>query len=122
VIGSYAFTILVVTGSLTFGAIAMTAAPKLLLRLVFGVGAPDATTVTLARHWGLLVALVGCLLVYSAYHADVRVPVMIAAVVEKLVGAVMFTTTLPRRPIIFVIAGVDTVMAALYLALLIVPG
>ena len=70
---------------------------------------------TITRHWGLLVFLVGCLLVFAGYHADVRVPVMLVAATEKLVlAAFVLTSPLRRQPLPVLIVSADTVMALLY--------
>lgn len=111
--------ILIVTGAITAGAFAAVVAPVAVLRLLFGVMSPDQLTIMIARHWALLVTLVGGLLVYAAYHPEVRVPVMIAAVVEKLaIGALIFASPWRRRISAATVAGGDTVIALLYIWIL----
>lgn len=101
------------------GACAAVLAPVAILRFLFGERDPDSLTVMITRHWGLLVALVGGLLVYAGYHAEARLPVMIAAVSEKLaIGALVFSSPLRRRVAAAVVAGADTVMALLYIFIL----
>ena len=110
--------ILIVTGWLTMGAIAAFLLPATILKVVFGVVAPDAGTRFIARHWGLLVFLVGALLVYAGRHPEVRVPVM-AAATEKLVGSGMVLAgPLRRRAAALVIVAADSLMGMLYLMLL----
>ena len=73
----------------------------------------------LARHWSLLISLVGGLLIYAAYHPDVRVPVMVVAAAEKLVLAVLVATSpLRRRMETVSVVGADVVMASLYVVYL----
>src|SRR5215510_5100958 len=84
-IAAHVGAILIATGLLTMGAVALLLMPARMLRLIFAVGEPDVVTRTIARHWGLLVFLVGCLLVFAGYHPDVRVSVMSVAATEKLV-------------------------------------
>jgi hypothetical protein len=115
---AYAGTILLVIGVVTVLAVALVFAPRLGLRLVFGDDAPDILTKTLARHWGLLVALVGGLLIYAAYHPEVRIPVLAVAAIEKLAVGLFFGTALPRRPIVMLVIAGDAVMALLCLLLL----
>lgn len=111
--------ILIVTGAITMGACAAVFAPVTILRFLFGERDPDSLTVLITRHWGLLVALIGGLLVYAGYHAEARLPVMIAAVAEKLaIGALVFSSPLRRRVAAAVVAGADTVMALLYIFIL----
>jgi hypothetical protein len=115
---AYAGTILLVIGIATASAVALVFVPRLGLRLVFGDAAPDVLTTTLARHWGLLVALVGGLLIYAAYHPEVRIPVLAVAAIEKLAVGLFFGTALPRSPIVMLVIVGDAVMALLCLLLL----
>ncbi len=111
--------ILIVTGAITMGASAAVLAPVTILRILFEERDPDSVTVMITRHWGLLVALIGGLLVYAGYHAEARLPVMIAAVAEKLaIGVLVFSSPLRRRVAAAVVAGTDTVMALLYVLIL----
>lgn len=110
--------ILVIMGLVTASAVALVFAPKVGLRLVFGEDAPDILTTTVARHWGLLVALVGGLLIYAGYHPEIRSPVMVVAATEKIAVGLMFGTALSRRPALLFVIGTDAVMALLCLILL----
>ena len=117
-IASHAAAILVVTGVLTMGASIAVIAPAALCKVLFGTE-PDDAALLVTRHWGLLVALVGGLLVYAAYHPDARVPVMIVCVIEKLaLGAFFLGSPFRRRTVLAVVVGSDVVMALLYLWLL----
>ena len=116
---SDAGVILIVTGAITMGACAAVLAPVTILRFLFGERDPDSLTVMVTRHWGLLVGLIGGLLVYAGYHAEARLPVMIAAVAEKLaIGALIFSSPLRRRAAAAVVAASDTAMALLYIFIL----
>jgi hypothetical protein len=122
-LGAYVGPILVVTGAMTVGACAAAAAPAAVLKVLFGATGLDRLTVLIARHWGLLVALVGGLLVYAAYHPEVRLPVMIAAIVEKLaIGALIFTSPWRSRPWAALVAGTDTAIALVYIWILLGGG
>src|SRR5258708_35088784 len=74
--------ILLITGFATAGALVLTLAPVTMLKMLFGQTPSDALSLLIARHWGLLVCLVGALLVYAAFHPEVRVPTLIVAIVE----------------------------------------
>jgi hypothetical protein len=116
--------VLVVTGALTAGASIAFIAPHIVLKLLFGVSNPDLATTTIARHWGLLVGLIGALLIYAAFHPEVRAPIMIAATIEKLaIALLVFATPLRKIPAATIVVSADTVMALLYIIMLILlPG
>lgn len=111
--------ILIVTGAITAGASAAAVAPARILRFLFGDRDPDSLTVLITRHWGLLVALIGGLLIYAGYHSEARLPIMIAAIAEKLaIGALIFSSPLRHRIAAATVAAADTVMALLYILIL----
>jgi hypothetical protein len=107
--------ILLLTGLATAGAVVLFLAPVTMLKIVFGQAPADALSLLIVRHWGLLVCLVGALLVYAAYHAEMRVPTLIAVIVEKEIGALgLFLSPFRRRPAVLVIPLADTGMAVVY--------
>ena len=108
--------ILLITGLATAGALVLFLAPVAMMKMLFGQVPFDALSLLIARHWGLLVCLVGALLIYAAHHAEVRVPTLIVAIVEKAVFALgMFISPFRRRPTVLVMALADAGMAAVYL-------
>lgn len=116
-------TLLLVTGILTAGAALGLLFPRQVLAIALGDRTPAPTTVLIARHWSLLVGLVGGLLIYAAYHAEVRVPVIIVAATEKLVlGGLVIASPLRSRPITLGIVSADGVMAILYIVTLLKLG
>jgi hypothetical protein len=76
-------TVLAVTGLITALPIILFIAPRLGLRLLFKLELADQAGLLMARHWGILAFSMGGLLVYAAGHPEVRLPVVIAALVEK---------------------------------------
>ena len=118
-IAAHITIVLVVTGLLTMGGAIVFVMPSSMLKLLFGVSAPDEVTRLVARHWGLLVAFIGALLVYAGYLPELRVPVMAVAAVEKLViaGLVLGSPLRHRRLAVIIVAG-DAAMAILYLTAL----
>jgi hypothetical protein len=118
VIAAHAGTILVIIGAVTASAIALVFAPAFGSQFAFHEEAPDVVVTALLRHWGLLIALVGGLLIYAGYHAEVRTPVLIVAAVEKVAVGLIFGTALPRNAALMLIVGADGVMALLCLILL----
>jgi hypothetical protein len=75
--------VLAVTGLITALPIILFIAPAPGLRLLFKLELADRAGLFMARHWGLLAFTIGALLVYAAGHPVVRVPVVLAALVEK---------------------------------------
>lgn len=118
-IASHGVALLVITGLYTAVACLQLFAPRASLALIFGIRTDDPFTLLLARHWGLLAGLVGGLLVYAAFHPEVRAPVVVVAVVEKLilVGLVFFGGW-KRTPTATRTAVVDGVIAVVLLLLL----
>ncbi len=98
------------------GAIAQCLAPRAALELLYGVEEFEPVTLLLARHWGLLIFLVGALLVYSAYDPNTRNPVLVVASLEKIVfaGFIFFGHGQKTSVGTFVAAG-DTSFVLLYL-------
>ncbi|HZV78660.1 MAG TPA: hypothetical protein VFF60_03495 [Candidatus Binatus sp.] len=118
-IATYIVPILVVSGVCTMGIIALTFAPRAVSRAIFGVEATDALTIFLARYTGVLVFLFGGLIVVSAFHPEIRRPVLIAACVEKLT-LVFFVLSRRLRPtpLMIAAAAADSLFTVLYLAYL----
>jgi hypothetical protein len=107
--------ILLITGSATAGAVVLTLAPVPVMKLLFGQAPADALGTVIARHWGLLIGLVGALLIYAAFHAEIRVSTLIVAAVEKAAFAVgIVLSPLRRRPVVLGMALADAGMAAVY--------
>jgi hypothetical protein len=108
--------ILMVTGLMTAGALALTLLPETMLRVLFGGVTSDSHSLLIARHWGLLIFLVGALLVYAACHAETRAPILIAAIVEKLVFALcVFASSFRRCRTTIAMAVADSAMATVYI-------
>src|SRR5271156_6079254 len=111
--------ILLVTGLATAGAVALFLAPATMMLLIFGQVPADSLSLVIARHWGLLVCLVGVLLVCAAFQPDIRVPILTVAIAEKAAFALsMFMSSFRRRPTVIVMALADTGMAVVYAAYL----
>jgi hypothetical protein len=108
--------ILVIKGLATAGALVLFLAPVTMMKMLFGQAPSDALSLLIARHWGLLICLVGALLIYAAYHAEIRVPTLIVAIAEKAAFALgVFISPFRRRATVLVMALADAGMAAVYL-------
>jgi hypothetical protein len=91
--------------------------------MVFRIENADAMTRLIGRYCFVMVGLVGGLLVYAGYRAEVRVPAMVLGTVEKLtfVGLVL-TSPLRRRALTMLFVCADAVMALLYIVILVGRG
>ena len=107
--------ILLITGLATAGVLVVFVAPVPVMKVLFGQAPSDALSLFIARHWGLLVSLVGALLIYAAYHAEVRVPTLIVAIVEKaaLVLGILISP-FRQRPTVLALVLADAGMSAVY--------
>jgi len=114
-IGAHIELILIVTGALTAIVLLQFVAPAQVLRVTYGEAPTDEVSIALARHWGLLVFLVGALLIYAAFHASVRSPAMVVAAIEKAaLGLGVFGTSLRTHPVVAAIAAGDSLIALVY--------
>ena len=112
-IGAHIEVILIVTGALTAIALLQFVAPAPILRMIFG--ATGEIGLAVARHWGLLIFLVGALLIYAAFHPSVRGPAMVVAVIEKAaLGLGVFGTSLRTHPVAAAIAAGESLIALIY--------
>lgn len=107
--------ILIITGLLTASMIVQFLAPLWTFRLTYGETLSGAPNTGLARHWGLLLFCVGVLLVYSAFHPELRKPSVVLASVEKAgFVAGVFGTSLRHRRIPSLMAAGDAAMTLIY--------
>jgi hypothetical protein len=115
-IGRYIKPVLLITGLVTASMIAAFFAPAMVLDQLF-TGAPtDAVSIALMRHWGLLVFCFGGLLVYAAYRPEVRKPVLVFTIVEKVALVLgILLLPLPLKSGTYVAAASDATFTALYL-------
>jgi hypothetical protein len=120
-LGSSIWWILVVSGAVTAaGGLGAFLATGPFLKLAFGLERPEAGTMFFARHWGVLIFCVGALIVFSAYAPATRVPILVAASIEKFAAvALIFFGPLKRTPVMTLVAATDglfTILYVLYLA------
>jgi hypothetical protein len=110
--GSHVQAILLVVGLYTMAALPQFLVPRLFLaKVTLGAETSDPLTLLLARHWALLAALVGGLLVYAVYHPEVQGPAMAIAAVEKLaLAALIFFGNWKRTATATRLAAVDAAM------------
>jgi hypothetical protein len=114
-IGAHIDVILIVTGALTAVALLQFVAPVPMLHIIYGAAPTDEVSLALARHWGLLIFLIGVLLIYAAFHPAVREPATLLAAVEKIaLGVGVLCTPLRRHPVAAAIAAGDSLIALVY--------
>ena len=114
-IGAHIELILIVTGVLTAGAIVLFLAPAAVFTRVFGKAPDEAASLALARHWGLIVFLIGALLVYAAFDPPLRAPAMLVAAIEKCaLGAGVLGSGLRDYPAARAAAIGDSLMALVF--------
>lgn len=114
-IGAHIQFILVVTGLLSAGALLLFLAPEAALARAFGKAPLDEASLALARHWGLLVFLIGALLVYAAFDPPIREPVILVGAIEKAVlGGGVLGTGLSEYPAVRAAAIGDSLMALIF--------
>ena len=85
-------------------------APQAALRSTFGDSLEGPLAEIVVRNWGALIALVGAMLIYGAYHPSVRPLVLTVAGLSKLifVGLVVGSQYLGHQ--VGLAIGVDLVM------------
>ena len=114
-IGAHIEVILIVTGVLTAVALLQFIAPIPIMRMIYGEAPINGVSLFLARHWGLLIFLIGVLLIYAASHPAVRGPATLLAAIEKIaLGVSVFGTSLRKHPVAAAIASGDLVIALVY--------
>ncbi len=115
-IATYIKPILVITGLATASMVAAFFAPAAILDQLFAQAPSDAVSLAVTRHWGLLVFCIGALILYAAYHPELRTPVLLAAIVEKIALVVgILLLPLPLRSGAYVAGASDATFTTLYL-------
>src|SRR5262245_16642544 len=77
--------IMLVSGLLTSTMIYAAIAPEAALRSTFGETLTGPLAQIVVRNWGALIALVGAMLIYGAFHPPVRPLVLVVAGASKAV-------------------------------------
>jgi hypothetical protein len=110
--------VLWVTGAITATPVVQFVAPRRVLAAMYRIELTDEAGLFLARHWGLLAACFGGLLLFAAGHPAVRPAVVTAALVEKA-GIVVAFWLARRRPFargLRMVAAFDASCVVLYAA------
>jgi len=116
VISRHIKPILIVTGLITASLIIAFFAPAIVLGQWFVDAPADAVSLAVTRHWGLLVFCFGALLVWAAYRPEIRKPVLIFTIVEKVALVLgILLLPLPLKSGAYVAAGTDAILSTIYL-------
>jgi magnesium-transporting ATPase (P-type) len=81
--------IMLVAGALTCTMLYAAIAPQAALQSNFGEPLSGPIADIVVRNWGVLIALIGAMLIYGAYHPPVRMLVLTVAGLSKLVFAAL---------------------------------
>lgn len=76
--------VLLITGIITAGLVSFYIAPGPMMRIGLGFETDRKDLLSIVRHWGLLIGLVGGLLIWAAFEPDLRMAAMLVAGLEKL--------------------------------------
>lgn len=76
--------IMLVSGGITFTVISVAIAPQLALSSMFGSSLEGPVAEVVVRSWGVVIALIGGMLIYGAFHTEVRKLVLTVASLSKL--------------------------------------
>ena len=85
--------ILFIIGIATASMIGQYFAPEKILRLT-NIEIDDEAGLFYAKHWGMMAFVLGALLIWAAFDEAIRTPIIVAAVLEKLVLVYMVLTNL----------------------------
>jgi hypothetical protein len=108
--------VLWVTGAFTMTPVLQFLAPRQVLARMYRIELTDEAGVFFARHWGLIAASVGGLLLYAAAHPELRPAVVVAALIEKA-GVVVAFASVRRHPFargLRVVVAFDATCVVLY--------
>ena len=77
---------------------------------------PEGAGGLFTRHWGLIVGGFGTLLVYAAWHPELRAPLMLVAALEKagLVALIADRRQEPDAPGMRLTAAFDSICVLVY--------
>lgn len=112
--------IMLIVGVLTCTMVFAAIAPQAALRSTFGETLEGPLAGIVVRNWGALIALVGAMLIYGAYHPPVRALVLVVAAASKLVfiGLVLShgRRYLGKAGLALAVDSLAVVLFAIYLA------
>lgn len=113
--------IMLLSGALTCTMLYAAIAPQAALQSTFGETLEGPVAEIVVRNWGALIALVGAMLIYGAYHPSVRPLVLTVAGASKLIfiGLVMTQGKFGAGQKSGISIAVDLVMVLLFVVYLV---
>lgn len=106
--------VLIVSGALTFGAIVTAFAPRFISQFVFGEVIEGKAGDLALRILGEMVAASGLMLIYAAYHPEVRLPILLYSIVGKTTFIVVTLLKGFRGPNAMLTVAADGAMIVLF--------
>ncbi len=108
------FWVLIASGALTCSMLTMALAPRWAVRFTFGEEIASASGLLIARSWGAMIFASGLMLLYAAYHPEVRLPILLYSIVGKLFFVVLILGNANfRRRAFATVLGDMTIVALL---------
>ena len=111
--------VMLVGGLLTMSMIQAAIAPRMAFRMMFGAEPSGPLALLLARNWGVLIFLTGSMLVWGAFHAEVRPLVLLVAGGSKLTFIALVLSHPPFRKKAMFALVVDGLLVGLFAAYLV---
>jgi energy-converting hydrogenase Eha subunit E len=115
--------VMLISGGLTCTMIYAAIAPQAALQSTFGETLEGPVAEIVVRNWGVLIAVVGVMLIYGAYHPPVRALALIVAAATKATFIGLLVTL--GRPYLAqqagIAAAIDVVMIVLFSLYLLTP-
>lgn len=111
--------VMLLGGLITMTMLQAAIAPRAAFRMMFGDEPQDPLALLLARNWGVLIFLTGAMLVWGAFHPDVRPLVLVVAGSSKLTFIGLVLSHPPYRAKALVALIVDGLLVALFAAYLV---
>jgi hypothetical protein len=111
--------VMLVGGLLTMSMLLMALAPRRASRMMFGAAPQDPLALMLARNWGAMIFFSAGMLVWGAFHAEVRPLVLTVCAAGKLtfIGLVLGQPAFRAKAMAAVV--IDGLLVALFVAYLI---
>jgi len=106
--------IMLAGGVLTLTMLQAAIAPRAAFRMLFGDEPAGPLALLLARNWGVLIGLTGAMLVWGAFHPEVRPLVLLVAGASKLAFIALVLSHPPYRRKALVPLVVDGTLVALF--------
>jgi hypothetical protein len=116
IISDHISGILAVSGVITALPVLQFLAPRPALKLLYQLEIADQGGLFFARHWGMCCLAIGAMLVYASGHPEVRAPIMLGALGEKvaLVAMIFLDWNKPHVKGLHLAGVFDTICSLLY--------